>query len=107
MARFDELNQMFTADAELVELLLKTEPLRPVEDQRVYAIANIYCNIWASAEQALMSGQIDAELFKAMKRDIEFTTARWPQIGSKIEQWLENYPEVRTYEVFEARVKTA
>ena len=103
MARFDELNQMFASDSELLEVLLKVETLSKAEDERVYAIANLYCNIWVSAEQALMAGQIDLGFFNAIKRDVEFTAGRWPQIGSKIEQWVGNYPEMRTYEIFETR----
>jgi len=103
MARFDELNQMFASDSDLLEVLLKVEPLSKAEDERVYAIANLYCNIWVSAEQALMAGQIDLELFKAIKRDVEFTAGRWPQIGSKIEKWVGNYPEMSTYEIFRTR----
>lgn len=103
MARFDELNKMFASDSDLLEVLLKVEPLSKAEDERVYAIANLYCNIWVSAEQALMAGQIDLELFKGIKRDVEFTAGRWPQIGSNIEKWVGNYPEMSTYEIFESR----
>ena len=75
--------------------------MTPEEEEQLYAFTNLMINVWLSVQEARNAGQVDETLFEAMIRDVDVILERWPLTKPQIEQWLERYPEVKHYRVFE------
>ena len=101
LSRFNEINSHLVSDQSLRKLLSKKDLLTPEEEEQLYAFTNLMINVWLSVQEARNAGQLDKDLFEAMIRDVDVTLERWPLTKPQIEQWLERYPEVQHYRVFD------
>jgi hypothetical protein len=101
LSRFNEINSHLVSDESLRRLLCKEDQLTPEEEEQLYAFTNLMINVWLSVQEARNAGQVDETLFEAMIRDVDVILERWPLTKPRIEQWLERYPEVKHYRVFE------
>ncbi len=105
--QFNQLNQMVATDANLRELLAKTDELSSDEREQIYNFAIMWCNVWLSSQIALDNHQIDEETYAACAKDVHVELARWPNFRTGVEQWLENYPEHTHRRIFQPAVGQA
>ena len=101
MAQFNDLNRLYATDSSIRQVLLKDDELSIEEDEQLYTYADMYCNAWATAQFAFNQGQIDEVLYTGVVSDVQVALNRWPRMRKKIERWLHNYPQFRTYEIFD------
>ena len=99
--RFDEINQLLITNPETRQLLIGSGELTPDEEEHLYTVANLFCNQWASVEEAFNQGQISEQMFSALIDDVPACKERWPRIVTFIEKWLHNYPGFRNFRIFE------
>ena len=99
--RFDELNTLLVTEPKLREVLFKAD-LTPDEAEQVYAFANLNINIWITVQNAFDNGQLDRDLFEGMIADVRVALARWPNIGDAVTKWLNQYPGMDHWELFNA-----
>ena len=104
MNQFNGLNRLVTTDATLRQTLMKTADLSDEEREQVYNFAMMYCNVWYSMQAAYDNGQIDRELYAAGCKDVQVELDRWPAFRAAVAQWLKNYPEVASHEIFKPAV---
>jgi len=100
MAQFNDLNRLYATDSSIRQALLKEGDLSMEEDEQVYTYADMYCNAWATAQFAFNKGQIDETIYRGVAHDVQTALDRWPNMRKKVELWLHNYPEFRTYNIF-------
>ena len=56
IAGFDQINRLVVTDASVREVLLTGEELSPADKEQLYTFANLYCNMWFSAQNAYDNG---------------------------------------------------
>ena len=100
--RFDELNAIYVSDAGLRLALHKTGSLSEDEAHQIYSFTNIAINIWISVQNAHDNGLIDRALFEGMIHDVGVAMDRWPNSENAIGKWLEQYPGLEHWEIFNA-----
>ena len=100
--RFDEINTVLLSNAELRRVLVKEGPLESDEDDQLYAFANFVINVWITVQNAYDNGQIERALFEGMIADVGVAHKRWPNLGIAVSKWLEEYPGMDRWELFDA-----
>ena len=98
---FDEINRLVVTDASVREVLVKEGELSAADELQLYTFANLYCNIWFTAQTAFESGQIDETVYNGAARDVHIELERFPQLRAQIQTWLERYPEVSGAPIFD------
>ena len=100
--RFDDLNNLLVTDPDLREVLFRDGELTPDEREQVYAFANLCINVWITVQNAFDNGQIERALFEGMIADVRVALKRWPNLGFAITKWLDEYPGMERWELFDA-----
>ncbi len=100
MGQFDDLNRLVVTDAGLRQILAKEGELSDDEREQLYSFANMYCNVWSTAQTAFDQGQLEAGFFASALKDVGVELRRWPNFRRSVERWPDNYPELGEYEIF-------
>jgi hypothetical protein len=104
--QFNDINRMVTSDSELRRVLMKQDEISADEREQIYNFAMMFCAVWMSAQIAYDNDQIEEEFYEACKEDVLVEVVRWPNFRSGAEQWLRNYPQNSSMDIFESIVKT-
>ncbi len=100
IAGFDQINRLVVTDASVREVLLSEEELSAADKEQLYTFANLYCNIWFSAQNAYDSGQIRDDLYIGATKDVMIELERFPNLREPIEVWLKRFPEISDSPIF-------
>ena len=72
------------------------------ENEQLFTIAIMYCNIWLSVQTAHNEGQLDETLFRGCCKDPSIEIGRFPNLKGPIKRWLVMFPEMADQEIFRA-----
>jgi hypothetical protein len=101
MVKFDLLNDRLVADSGLRHALHTSEPLTEEEKDLPYSFVNMWANTWIICQSAHDNGPIDDGFYLTAKKDVLVEIDRWRNIGPFVNQFLDNFPVFRDYEIFE------
>jgi hypothetical protein len=101
LKQFDDIYSLLATDPATRQVLAKQGELTEDEREHLYAFTVLYCNKWVSLEIAFRNGQIEEELYTSMANDVSIAIQRWPKLKPQIELWIERYPVVRNYKIFQ------
>jgi hypothetical protein len=100
IAGFDKINMLIITDSSVREVLLSEGELSAADKEQLYAFANLFCNMWLSAQIAFDNGQIPNDLYLGAAKDVTMELERFPNLREPIELWLERFPEVSDSAIF-------
>ena len=102
MAAFDETTRILASDKELVEAILK-QPGQQSEsdDYQLNMVTVLMCNTWSNVQVAYDQGLIEPAMYEAVKQSVLVTLEDSPSLGPHVEAWLQRYPTLAAYEVFD------
>lgn len=100
IAQFNACNHLIVTDATIREVLLKEGELSSDEAEQLYSYVDMYCNAWGTTQIAFDQGLVDESIWAGVIRDAEVTMNRWPNMRQTVENWLNNYPDFKDFELF-------
>ncbi len=90
--QFNDLNKLLATDSEIRGVMMKAGSLTDDEQEQLYNVAIMFCNVWVSVQAAYDNGQIDSTLYNACAQDVVVEMDKWPNFKVAAQRWLRNYP---------------